>query len=68
MVLEMLKKGILAANSIYVCLKHNEEVLNIYFDELEKIFGMISLCEQDKLDIDDLIIGEVCHADFKRLN
>ena len=65
---EMLKKGILAANSIYVCLKHNEEVLNIYFDEIEKIFGMISLCEQGKLDIDDLIIGEVCHSDFKRLN
>ena len=41
---------------------------NIYFDEIEKIFGMISLCEQGKLDIDDLIIGEVCHADFKRLN
>jgi len=65
---EMLKKGILAANSIYVCLKHNEEVLNIYFDEIEKIFKKISLCEQDRLNINDLIIGEVCHADFKRLN
>ena len=65
---EMLKQGILAANSIYVCLKHTEEVLDIYFDQIEKIFKIISLCEQDKLNIDDLIIGEVCHADFKRLN
>ena len=35
---EMLKKGYLAANSVYVCTEHTEQVLNDYFEALSPAF------------------------------
>ena len=64
----MLKKGILASNSIYSCTKHDNFVTDIYFDELDKIFKIISACEQNIYNIDELINNEICHSGFKRLN
>ena len=65
---EMLKVGYLADNRIYVCLEHNEKILDGYFDRLNTIFHKISLCESGELNIDDLLEGEICHSSFKRLN
>jgi glutamate-1-semialdehyde 2,1-aminomutase len=65
---EMLKKGLLAATSVYVCIDHTEEVLNTYFAALEPVFAIISDCESSKYNIDLLLNGAVCHAGFKRLN
>jgi glutamate-1-semialdehyde 2,1-aminomutase len=64
---EMLKKGYLAANSIYACTKHTQDVINSYFLALDPIFGIIKECE-DGRDIKSLLDGSVCHGGFKRLN
>ena len=64
---EMLKKDFLAANSVYVCTKHEEDIINTYFEQLDIVFSMIRDCEDGK-NIDDLLEGPVCHTGFKRLN
>jgi glutamate-1-semialdehyde 2,1-aminomutase len=64
---EMLKKGYLAGNSIYVCVEHSPEIIEGYFDALDPIFGLISECENGR-DIKELLEGPICHGDFKRLN
>jgi glutamate-1-semialdehyde 2,1-aminomutase len=64
---EMLKKGYLAATSVYVCTEHSEQVVGDYFDALGPIFGLIKECENGR-DVDSLLNGPVCHAGFKRLN
>jgi glutamate-1-semialdehyde 2,1-aminomutase len=65
---EMLKKGYLAANSVYVCTEHTQEVVSEYFAALDPIFAIIESCEQGNQDIDDLLEGPVCHDGFFRLN
>jgi len=64
---EMLKKGYLAANSVYVCTEHTERIINDYFEALAPIFSVISECENGQ-NIDDLLEGPICHSGFKRLN
>jgi len=64
---EMLKKGYLAGNSIYVCTEHSEQIVNGYFDAIDPIFGLISQCENGR-DIKKLLEGPICHSGFKRLN
>ena len=64
---EMLKKGYLAANSVYVCTEHTEQVLNDYFEALSPVFSTIADCENGQ-NVDDLLEGPVCHSGFKRLN
>tara|TARA_Y100000748_G_scaffold260672_1_gene228503 strand:+ start:175 stop:1482 length:1308 start_codon:yes stop_codon:yes gene_type:complete len=64
---EMLKKGFIAANSVYVCTEHSEEKVKGYFNKLEPIFDTISNCEAGN-SIDELLDGSVCHAGFKRNN
>ena len=65
---EMLKKKFLASNSIYVCVSHNADVINEYFDYLDTIFSSIASCEFENLNIDDLLEGPLSHSGFKRLN
>jgi glutamate-1-semialdehyde 2,1-aminomutase len=64
---EMLKKGYLAATSVYVCTEHTPEVVDAYFEELDPIFALIAECESGR-SVDDLLEGPVCHSGFKRLN
>jgi len=64
---EMLKKGYLAANSVYSCIDHSKDVIENYFENLDPIFSLIKKCE-DGYDIESLIQGSVCHSQFKRLN
>jgi glutamate-1-semialdehyde 2,1-aminomutase len=64
---EMLNKGYLASNSVYVCTEHTTDVLNGYFGELDSIFATIKKCEEG-LDVMSLLKGPVCHGGFKRLN
>jgi len=64
---EMLVQGYLAANSVYVCTDHTEEVVDSYFNALDPVFGLIRQCE-DGRDISSLLNGPVCHSGFKRLN
>lgn len=65
---EMLKKGILASNSVYVCIAHEAPQLKRYFEELEPLFETIAICEKGDKSIDALLEGPVCHGGFKRLN
>ena len=64
---EMLAKGYLAGNSVYVSIAHTPEVINGYFECLTPIFGLIRECEEGR-DVMQLLKGPVCHAGFRRLN
>jgi len=64
---EMLKKGYLAANSVYACTEHKQEIVDGYFAELNPIFAIIKECEEG-LDVNTLLEGPLCHSGFKRLN
>jgi len=64
---EMLKKGYLAANSVYACTEHTQELVDGYFAELDPIFAIIRECEEG-LDVNTLLEGPVCHSGFRRLN
>ena len=65
---EMLKKGYLAGNSVYVCTAHTPEILTGYFEALEPIFSMLGKCQSDKNEIDAMLESPICHSGFKRLN
>jgi glutamate-1-semialdehyde 2,1-aminomutase len=64
---EMLAKGYLAGNSVYVCTEHTPPVLDGFFAALDPIFGAIKECEEGR-EVMGLLKGPVCHAGFKRLN
>lgn len=64
---EMLAKGYLAGNSVYVCTEHTPVILDGYFAELDPIFATIKECEEGR-DVMTLLKGPVCHGGFKRLN
>jgi glutamate-1-semialdehyde 2,1-aminomutase len=64
---EMLAKGYLASNSVYVCTEHTSEVVDAYFAALDPVFRLIRECE-DGRDVMSLLKGPVCHAGFKRLS
>ena len=49
---EMLKKGILANNSVYVSIAHDKkQILDRYFCALEEVFAKIRLIERKKLNM-----------------
>jgi glutamate-1-semialdehyde 2,1-aminomutase len=64
---KLLKKGYLAANSVYACTEHKKDLIDGYFAELEPIFLIIKECEEG-LDINSVLEGPICHSGFKRLN
>jgi len=64
---EMLKKGFLAANSVYVCTEHTNEIIDEYFEYLDPVIATVSDCENGR-NVDVLLEGPVCHSGFKRLN
>jgi glutamate-1-semialdehyde 2,1-aminomutase len=64
---EMLAKGFLAGNSVYVCTEHTQDIVDGYFDALNPIFKLIKECE-DGRSVMELLKGPVCHGGFKRLN
>jgi glutamate-1-semialdehyde 2,1-aminomutase len=65
---EMLKKGILAGHSVYVCLAHTDKVIEQYKNAFEPIMQKIVGFEQGKENVDKHLNGPVCHGGFKRLN
>jgi glutamate-1-semialdehyde 2,1-aminomutase len=64
---EMMTDGYLAGNSVYVCTEHSNEVVRGYAKKLNKVFKIISECE-DGRDINNLLKTPVCHNEFKRFN
>ena len=64
---EMLKKGYLATNLIFVSTEHSSEIIDGYFENLDQVFKLIKECEEGR-DVKSLLEGPVCHSGFKRLN
>ena len=64
---QMLKKGFLAGNSMYPCIAHTPEIIDHYFEELDKVFADIRDFE-DGRDVMKALEGPVCQSGFKRLN
>ncbi len=64
---EMLAKGYLAGNSVYICTEHAPDVVEAFFNQLDPVFALIKECE-DGRDVMSLLKGPVCHGGFKRLN
>ena len=65
---EMLKKNILASNTIFTCTKHKKKIIEIYLDHLDKIFKKIGKFEDSTLNINNELDSEICHSGFKRFN
>lgn len=64
---EMLAKGYLAGNSVYVCTEHTPEVVSGFFEALDPLFALIKECEEGR-DVMSILKGQICHSGFKRLN
>ena len=64
---EMLGKGYLAGNSVYVCIDHTPDVVEGFFQALDPIMELIKQCEEGR-NIMSLLKGPVAHDGFKRLN
>lgn len=64
---EMLSKGFLAGNSIYVSIAHTQQVIDSYFEALEGLFADIKEFENGR-DVMKELKGPICHGGFKRLN
>ena len=65
---EMLKKGFIASTHFYACTEHKEAYINNYLNELDSIFNILSKCDREEINIDDILDGPVCHSGFSRLN
>lgn len=65
---EMLKKGFIASTHFYASTEHKEEYIDNYLNELDSIFNILSKCEREEINVDDLLDGPVCHSGFTRLN
>ena len=65
---EMLKKGFLASNIIFVSISHNDKILKKYFDAFEDVFKKINKLNNENKKIKDFLEGPVCHSTFRRLN
>lgn len=65
---QMLSKGYLASNSVYVSTAHTEKIINDYFDHLSDIFETIANCETRGDNIIKLLKSSPAHTGFKRLN
>ena len=63
----MLKKGILASDTVYVSVKHKDKILQNYYENLEKVFKIISEYQNGK-DIKDLLEGPESLIGLPRLN
>ena len=63
---EMLKRNILATNTVYVSIVHKQNILNRYFKYLDLIFNTIA--QNDLKKIKSSIKGKIAHTEINRLN
>ena len=64
---ELLKKGFLCGNGLYVCTEHNPDVQDSFFNAVDSIFYKMSFFEEGE-DVFKSLEGPVCHNGFFRLN
>ena len=63
---EMLKKGFLASNVVFVSVVHDEKILNEYFDNCDEIFFKIGSSSINKIKSE--LLSDVRLSSFSRLN
>lgn len=64
---EMLKKGILAANVIYVSIAHTTEHCNVFLAAFEDVVKQLKRAQEEGTILEQLD-GPICHSGFQRLN
>ena len=64
---EMLKKNILATDTIYVSIKHKDKILQKYYENLEKIFKIIAIYQYSK-NVKSLLKTKESAMGLPRLN
>jgi glutamate-1-semialdehyde 2,1-aminomutase len=64
---EMLKKGYLAATSVYACKDHKKEIVDRYIAALDSVFIKIKQIEEGA-NPNNYLENPVCHSGFKRIN
>ena len=66
---EMLKKGFLAVNCVYACIKNSDEIIDEYLHNLDLVFRDIKEIDlKNSLNAENCLDGPVSHNGFKRLN
>jgi glutamate-1-semialdehyde 2,1-aminomutase len=65
---EMLKKNILATNSLYLSICHDNKKLKVYLNEINTIFEKIKNYEKKGIDPMGLLEVPIASTTFKRLN
>jgi glutamate-1-semialdehyde aminotransferase len=63
---EMLARGFLASNVVYVSYAHTQEVVDKYLIAAEEVLGVIAKGTKAG-SLESLLKGPVCHSGFKRL-
>lgn len=64
---EMLKRGFLASNVIFVSYAHTEDLVKDYLKNADEVFSLIRELKA-KGSLKSSLNGPVCHSGFKRLN
>ncbi|MCP3930798.1 MAG: aminotransferase class III-fold pyridoxal phosphate-dependent enzyme [Bacteroidetes bacterium] len=64
---EMLKKGYLAATSIYLSAAHSEDIIDSYMEKVDEVFGFMSKVIRSNTVLDSLET-DIKQDAFKRLN
>ena len=65
---EMLAKGFLANNSVYVSTTHSKKIITKYLNALDQCFKKIKQCENGKTSIKKLLKGPINEKSLIRLN
>tara|TARA_B100001971_G_C18250376_1_gene577683 strand:- start:333 stop:794 length:462 start_codon:yes stop_codon:yes gene_type:complete len=65
---EMLAKGFLANNSVYVSTTHSKKIITKYLNALDQCFKKIKQCENGKTNIKKLLKGPINEKSLIRLN
>jgi glutamate-1-semialdehyde aminotransferase len=63
---EMLKRGFLASQSVYLSLSHKEQHIKKYLAAVDEVFALIAEAERAST-LEDLLEGPIAHAGFARL-
>ena len=65
---EMLKKRILSGPNIFVSIEHKDQIMQKYYENLDKVFKTFQYYLNSNKNIEDLLMTEICQSGFKRLN
>lgn len=65
---EMLKRGFLASNVIYLSIAHTPELVDKYLAAVKDVFIFIKQAMDNGIALETLLEHQVCHSGFQRLN